>query len=141
MSSLLLKRTRFNSICTQGELYVDGDLACYTLEPPKEQPPVKPRAIPPGSYDFIFTESAKLGYVTPLLEAVPDFDEIRIHKGNFPSDTEGCILVGRNLGTNAIYNSGEAFNVLVQEIQPGTIEIVEQPVPLASESGSEPAES
>ena len=84
---------------------------------------------PPGTYEFIFTESPKLGYVTPLLEAVPDFDEIRIHKGNFPSDTEGCILVGKNLGTNAIYSSGEAFSALIQEIEPGTIEIVEQPAP------------
>jgi len=127
MSTLVLKRTRFNSLCTQGELYVDDDLVCYTLEPAKEEPPAKPRAIPTGTYAFTFTESPRLGYVTPLLEAVPDFDEIRIHKGNFPSDTEGCILVGRNLGTNAIYNSGEAFSELIEQIQPGTIEILEEP--------------
>lgn len=127
MSNLLLKRTLANPICTQGELYLEGVFSCYTLEPPKEEPPVKPRSIPAGTYEFTIAFSPKHGYNVPLLEAVPDFEAIEIHIGNFPRDTLGCILVGKVLGTNAIYQSTNAFNELFPQLRPGTIEIVEMP--------------
>jgi len=125
MSLLLLKRIYSNAICTQGELYRDGQLQCVTLEPPIEDPPVKPRAIPTGTYQFTIQFSEKHGYRCPLLEEIPDFDAVEIHIGNFPENTLGCILVGKQQGTNAVYESGEAFHELMAELTPGSIEIQE----------------
>jgi hypothetical protein len=128
MSALLLKRTSFNAICTQGELWLDGQFFCFTLEPPRESAPVKPRAIPLGIYAFaIAPPSEEHHYDHPLLEDIPDFDAVEIHIGNFPSDTRGCILVGLQAGTNAVFRSGEAFNALMGKLNSGTIAIVEAP--------------
>ena len=125
MSTLLLARTQSNTVCTQGKLSVDGVFSCYTLEPPIEDPPVKPRAIPPGTYLFTISYSEKHKYIVPLLESIPDFECVEIHVGNWPSDTLGCILVGTDSGTNAVYRSREAFDRLMAGLTPGSIEIQE----------------
>ena len=127
MSALLVKRTSLGTVCTQGELWLDGRLFCYTLEPAKAEPPVKPRAIPPGVYKFEIVPSEEFGFPVLLLEQIPDFEGVEVHPGNFPSDTRGCILVGRLAGTNAVYESREAFKSLMDLVSPGTIEIAELP--------------
>jgi len=133
MSRLLLKRTSFNSICTQGELWLDGQFFCFTLEPPRESAPVKPRAIPLGTYNFVIAPpSEEHRYDHPLLEDIADFEAVEIHIGNFPSDTRGCILLGLQAGTNAVFRSGEALEMLMQVLSGGTIVIIEAPVETAS---------
>ncbi len=49
-----------------------------------------------------------------MLIDVPGFTGIRIHIGNFPKDTEGCILVGTKLGIDKVVNSKIAFDGLMQ---------------------------
>jgi hypothetical protein len=47
---------------------------------------------------------------------VPGFSGVRIHAGNSPEDTEGCILVGRTVETDWIGESRVAFNRLYFKI-------------------------
>jgi Family of unknown function (DUF5675) len=108
-----------------GELWLDGKFECYTLEPPRHDPPAKPRCIPTGRYEFIIAFSPRHNRNLPLLENVPDFEGIEIHTGNYPKDTEGCILVGEVMGEGAIYQSTVAFNKLFPKLTPGDIWVME----------------
>ncbi len=52
----------------------------------------------------------------PLLLNVEGFEGVRIHTGNRPEDTEGCLLVGTTAGTNQVLNSRTAFLQLNEKI-------------------------
>ena len=56
-------------------------------------------AIPAGRYAVRVTPSPKFkGKWLPVLCRVEGFSGIRIHAGNGPGDTAGCILVGTRRG-------------------------------------------
>lgn len=95
---LFLQRNKSEVDRTIGNLYVDGDWECYTLEDPvRDKKVYGMTAIPPGKYKVLITESAKFKRLLPILVNVPNFAGVRIHAGNHPRDTEGCILVGQAL--------------------------------------------
>ena len=51
------------------------------------------------------------GYL-PRLENVPGFNGVLCHCGNYPKDTEGCLLVGLEKGDGMILKSKNAFKKL-----------------------------
>ena len=116
-----IKRFKQNDICTIGLMAINGAVTIYTLEDVVREAAGKPveqwkvpgkTAIPRGRYRVTITPSARFGRDMPLLNDVPGYVGVRIHSGNTAADTEGCILVGLGLGTNAITQSRDAFNHL-----------------------------
>ncbi len=101
----------------EGPLYL-----CDTLEPQWRDYKngaykVKGRsAIPEGRYLVLITWSPKFKQWLPLLWNVPKFSGIRIHAGNKPEDTEGCILVGKNQQVGRLIDSRFWVQRLKQEI-------------------------
>lgn len=103
------------SEATIGELTVDGEYYCDTLEDVFRPEKIAGKtAIPRGTYKVILNRSPKFKRILPRLLDVPEFDGILIHKGNSAKDTAGCILVGYWDGKNPnwIANSTKAFDKL-----------------------------
>jgi hypothetical protein len=114
---LEVKRDSFDAICSEGELWIDGEFFCYTLEPPWKTDGSKPRAIPDGTYNLVNRFSPKHGRNVPHVDNVPGFNEIEIHWGNFPQDTEGCLLVGASEGHDMIGTSRKVFDELYAKLE------------------------
>lgn len=75
-----------------GVLYMNGVAICRTLENAKY-------AIPVGLFAIDYCYSQKFGRKLPLINNDTDClatRGLRIHAGNSISDTQGCILVGRD---------------------------------------------
>ena len=115
---LVLNRDNASTAATMGQMWLEGQLAAYTLElPMKDGKPGS--AIPAGTYRIGIYPSPHFGRLMPLLEGIPGRSEIEIHWGNDVVDTRGCILVGeqRDLSTHEIFNTRKKFEELFPAIQ------------------------
>ena len=74
-------------------------------------------AIPEGSYRVLVTLSPRFKEWLPYIQGVPDFEGIRIHAGNYPDDTQGCILVGENRLKGMVVNSRIWLHRLMKRIR------------------------
>ena len=74
-------------------------------------------AIPEGSYRVLVTLSPRFKEWLPYVQGVPGFEGIRIHAGNYPDDTQGCILVGENKVKGMVVNSRIWLTRLKKRIQ------------------------
>ena len=74
-------------------------------------------AIPEGSYRVLVTLSPRFKEWLPYIQGVPDFEGIRIHAGNYPDDTQGCILVGENRLRGMVVNSRIWLHRLMKRIK------------------------
>lgn len=123
---ILLNRTHHGSVNTIGDLSINGERLCYTLEDKVREREGQPvarwkvpgrTAIPRGTYKVVVTHSPRFGRPLPLLLNVPGFIGIRIHPGNDSDDTDGCILVGNTWsGGDFIGQSRLAFNAVFSMI-------------------------
>lgn len=123
---LLLVRRASLAGCTIGDISIDAEFECYSLEDQVREIPNVPvsawkvageTAIPQGTYQVIVTHSPHFGRDLPLLVNVPGFSGVRIHPGNTKADTDGCVLVGQKIGEAEVMDSRKAFDALFEKIE------------------------
>lgn len=93
-----------------GEMMNGSAHLAWTLERPAV-------AIPSGRYQITLYPSPHFGRMMPMLNGVPGRSYIEIHFGNYPGESDGCILVGDSFSTDAVWNSVLKFNELFPLIQ------------------------
>lgn len=100
---MLLIRDTSTKTAVLGKLLVDGVVVCDTLEN-------KATLIPEGEYHLEVGKSPKFKRELALVynQGVPPKRGIRIHAGNFPSSSSGCILVGFGRVNDTIAHSKAA---------------------------------
>lgn len=142
---LALQRLVYTPQSTCGNLYVNDALECWTLElPSKDGMPGS--AIPAGTYPVILAPSPKFLAVNdswvqqyasamPHIQPIPGRSLIMIHWGNYPSNTDGCVLVGKSHQNDSIGESRQAFSELYPLIKSAidtgegvTIEVLDHPI-------------
>jgi len=119
MINLLLIRDTFTEESTIGELFLDGERICDTLERPYFNNQRNISCIPEGEYPVrlrLPRESATRDYLHLLVQDVPNRDWILFHRGNTAKDTSGCILVGLGSQQDTVNNSTLAMDLLIKEI-------------------------
>ena len=119
MINLLLIRNTFSKKSTIGELFLNGERICDTLENPWVDNQSNISCIPEGVYPVrlrLPRESATRDYLHLLVQEVPNRDWILFHRGNTAKDTSGCILVGLGTEQDVVHNSVLAMDLLIKEI-------------------------
>jgi len=115
---LQLERVDETEKSTLGRLSVDGEFECYILEDPIREVKVYGNtAIPYGYYTVSITYSPRFKRNLPILRDVPGFRGVRIHPGNTPKDTDGCLLPGTRFKTDRVLESRRAFNKLFTKLK------------------------
>lgn len=110
MTTLTLTRTWVTPKSIISGLIVPGlDKQLFTLERPGVE-------IPEGAYTVKMQFSTRFNRDLPTLQNVPGRSHILIHVGNFPKDTEGCLLVGTDRGQNSVLNSKVALTKLLDSV-------------------------
>jgi hypothetical protein len=101
MITYILQRLSSNDICTLGVIKDEKNNPFMdTLELPWLNNQHNISCIPTGIYNCARTIHPKHGEVFQVMD-VPDRNDILIHVGNFPKDTNGCILVGLSFTSEA----------------------------------------
>ena len=96
-ANLLLIRDTFTDKSVVGKLYCNAEFIAHTLELAWRDTEKSVSYIPSGEYKCrvrLARESATRDYVHLLVEDVPNRSYILFHRGNYPSDSRGCILTG-----------------------------------------------
>lgn len=111
LCTVVLKRRPSNRLCTRGDITIYTS-KFQTLEP--SQP-----IIPCGAYLLRLSHSpsfsSKYPYNKVLDGNVPEVigikghSGVRIHVGNYPSDTKGCILLGLSGTDSQVVDSAIAY--------------------------------
>lgn len=124
---LRLDRTAHTPWGTLGTLRMEDGTAFPTIEPIWEHNAVGKSCIPSGEY-LLAMRSSQMVYRTSGNEfsrgwevtGVPNRDLIMIHPGNWASDSNGCILVGRShaviQGKPGVTASRAAFKDLMNRL-------------------------
>ena len=117
--NLLILRDTFTENSTIGELFLNDEFMCDTLENPYINNERNISCIPEGEYSVRLRtarESSTRDYLHLLVKDVPDRSYILFHYGNSAKDTSGCILVGIGRKQDFVSNSRLAMDLLMKEI-------------------------
>ena len=142
---ITLKRKFYGKTYTTGDLLIDGNFFCNTIEDKVRSLPLAcpntsigiackckgkvyaQTAIPAGIYKVTMEYSPKFKRRLPLLHNVPHFIGILIHSGTTEKDSAGCIIIGVNSAKGKVLNSrntSDALNLLLEKEKNITIEII-----------------
>ena len=129
MELRLERKYRSNNYCID-KLYINGKYFSDALEDPdrgltdsmnlEEIKRIKVKGdtcIPYGTYNVTITYSPRFKKNLPLINNVKGFDGIRIHSGNTPQDTEGCLLLGFNKVKGRVVDSKVTVNKFIDIVQ------------------------
>ena len=102
---------------TKSIIFVNDQFFCFGMEPEnKFNNTIKGQRdlIPEGTYQIILSKSPKFKRVLPEILNVPNNSGIRIHPGNFPSETSGCLILGTHFDENILFNSRKKVNEFIK---------------------------
>ena len=127
---LQLKRLHRKPEYTIGKLYIDGVYFCDTVEDVDrglysymnvgEISKIKVKdetAIPYGKYKVRLSMSPRFKKILPEIMNVPGFTGVRIHNGNWASDSSGCIIVGKNTVKGGVTQSKVTMSKLMEKLK------------------------
>ncbi len=128
---IIVERFNSGSDDTLGRFYINGKLKCFTIEDEERAIKVKGETrIPAGIYKVGKRYSPKFspafGHEMLWVKDVPGFEYILIHTGNTEKDTDGCLIVGKRIGSlnnkRAVLDSKQAY----KEIYPLISEAIDR---------------
>lgn len=118
-AQLTLLRKWFTNKSTIGELMFLGRFECFVLEDTSRKEKIYGKtAIPEGTYEIVLSYSERFKTYLPLLLDVPNFEGVRIHTGNTPADTEGCLILGMKRMEDAVGESRIAMKAFMEKLEP-----------------------
>ena len=112
-------RNVFTQNSTISNVTVNDDFVCYFLEDEDKkledggEKVFGRTAIPRGFYEIKMDYSPKYKKNMPHVLDVPQFEGIRIHPGNKPDDTEGCLIPGLSYKDDWVRDSKDAYEKLL----------------------------
>jgi len=111
--------------CTQGYILVNDEVIAYTLELPDKNNESYISSIPKDTYSANIRTDGDKGWRIELND-VPDRPHIEIHVGNYTRDTEGCILIGKDVNLNSctVSSSKEAMSLLQDKFNKFTTDLI-----------------
>ena len=129
MELKLVRKYRCSNYCID-KLYINNEYFSDALEDPdrgltdtmslEEIKKIKVKGntcIPYGTYNVTITYSPRFKKNLPLINNVKGFEGIRIHSGNTPQDTEGCLLLGFNRVKGQVVDSRITVSKFITQIQ------------------------
>lgn len=111
LCTITLRRFSSNNICTRGELVISTS-KFQTLEPPTPIIPVGAYLLRPTyspSFSSKYPYNKVLDGKVPEVVGVTGHSGVRLHVGNFPSNTTGCILLGLRGTDSQVVQSAVAY--------------------------------
>lgn len=125
--SVTIDRKESHTKSIIGELWVNGNYICKTLELPWRFNEKSVSCVPPGRYDAFLRYDKTDQWRMQLLGTWPRTG-VQIHIGNYPEHTQGCVLVGMKSGINKVLKSTDAYKKLKKAFYLTNTDAVGEPV-------------